>query len=57
LSAIAGAVILCKAWRALAVKRGDRHHREPLLTADGTGVVVLGGGTAQSCRHMVALSD
>ncbi len=45
LFAIAGAVILCKTWRALAVKRGDRNHREPLLTANVTGVVILGGGT------------
>jgi hypothetical protein len=51
LSAIAGAVILCKAWRALVVKRGDRNHREPLLTANGTDVVVLGGGTAAAATQ------
>ncbi len=47
--AIAGAVILCKTWRALVVKRGDRNRRD---------VVILGGGKAQwlsyLCRQMVA---
>jgi hypothetical protein len=63
LFAIAGAVILCKAWLASVVKRGGRDHREPLLTANGTDAVVLGGGTASaatpglSCRQTVAPSD
>ena len=48
LFAIAGAVILCKTWRALGVKRGDRNRSD----------VILGGGKAQwlsyLCRQMVA---